>query len=302
MKALIVGLGSIAKKHIQVLRNINPEVELYALRSNNKISLDQNIKSIYSWNEVEKDTDFVIISNPTSNHYGTILEAIKHGFPLFIEKPPLANIDGANELVEEIRNRNIFTYTAFNLRFHPVIVWLKQHIAAKRIIEVQSYCGSYLPDWRQGSDYRNIYSSKKSQGGGVHLDLIHELDYIHYLFGLPLAINSFKSKKSDLEIDSYDCAHYWLEYENMNISVVLNYYRRDPKRTIEIVCEDETLYADLITWKISNSNGNVLFEEEPNILITYEAQMNYFIDFLSSGKKPMNSLEESIKTLRLCLQ
>ena len=33
MRVLVVGLGSIAEKHIYVLREINPKIELYALRS-----------------------------------------------------------------------------------------------------------------------------------------------------------------------------------------------------------------------------------------------------------------------------
>ena len=34
MKVLIVGLGSIARKHVDALFSINKDVEIYALRSN----------------------------------------------------------------------------------------------------------------------------------------------------------------------------------------------------------------------------------------------------------------------------
>jgi len=190
MKVLIVGYGSIAQKHVHALKKIIPDVKITALRSFPDSKTNTAIKSIYSWEDIEKDIDFVIISNPTSLHFSTIQEAIKLGVPLFIEKPPFGVLNGINELVEVISSKNIVTYTAFNLRFHPVISWLKKHLETRRIIEVQSYCGSYLPDWRPGTDYRINYSAKKSMGGGVHLDLIHELDYLHYLFGLPKSINS----------------------------------------------------------------------------------------------------------------
>jgi predicted dehydrogenase len=301
MKVLIIGFGSIAKKHLQVLRKIIPDVIVTALRSSNKSEPIKNIKNIYSWDEVDTDTDFVIITNPTSEHFRTIHKVINLSVPILIEKPPLASLEKANELINEIKLKNVITYTAFNLRFHPVIVWLKKHIEYKRIIEVQVYCGSYLPEWRPEDDYRKIYSAKKIMGGGAHLDLIHELDYIHYLFGLPLSINSFLSKKSDLEIDSFDSAHYWLEYANMNISVLLNYYRRDSKRYLEIVFDNETIKADLITWKAYDSKGKILFEAEPNLMKTYETQMKYFIDSINAGVKPMNSFEESVQTLELCL-
>jgi predicted dehydrogenase len=211
-------------------------------------------------------------------------------------------LKGANKLAEHIKAKRIISYTAFNLRFHPVIVWLKENLESYRIREVRVYCGSYLPDWRPGTDYREIYSAKKKLGGGVHLDLLHELDYVNYLFGLPLASSSFLSQKSDLEIDSYDCAHYWLEYKRFNVSVLLNYYRRDIKRNLEIVCENETIIADLIDGKITSSSGEILFETAPDLFKTYEAQMKYFINCISKGEKPINSFEEAMQTLELCLE
>jgi predicted dehydrogenase len=302
MKVLIVGYGSIAKKHIHVLRNIIPDVEIIALRSTTTSTIDDNIKSVYHWADVEKNIDFIIISNPPSEHYTTILEAINFGVPLFIEKPPLASLDGANNLVQTIVDKNILSYTAFNLRFHPVIVWLKENLETEMVLEVRAYCGSYLPDWRPSKDYRTIYSAKKNQGGGVHLDLIHELDYLQYLFGKPLSSNSFLSKKSELKIDSYDCAHYWLEYKRFNVSVLLNYYRRDAQRNLEIVCKDGTIVADLINHKVTKSSSEILFETTPDILKTYEVQLRYFIECISKNEQPMNSFGEALQTLKLCLK
>ncbi len=44
-------------------------------------------------------------------------------------------------------------------------------------------CGSYLPDWRPGNNYKKSVSAKKDLGGGVLLELSHELDYIRWIFG-----------------------------------------------------------------------------------------------------------------------
>ena len=52
MKVLIVGLGSIAKKHIAALFSINKDVKVYALRSNsNKNNVDgvANIYDLSDW-------------------------------------------------------------------------------------------------------------------------------------------------------------------------------------------------------------------------------------------------------------
>ncbi|MCP2043675.1 Gfo/Idh/MocA family protein [Pontibacter sp. HSC-36F09] len=301
MKVLIIGLGSIAQKHVNALRQIKPDVELIALRTGEEKPSQQGISNIYHLNEVSRDVAFAIISNPTSKHLETIRELTSLRIPLFIEKPPLATLDGAIEIVQYLEREEITTYTAFNFRFHPVVQWIKENIKNKRVLEVQAYCGSYLPEWRANVDYRNVYSSKKELGGGVHLDLIHELDYVTWLFGKPNAVHGYTSKVSDLEIDSPDVAHYWLQYESMNASIVLNYYRRDSKRSLEVVFDNGIWFVDLINFKVIDSFGKVLFEAVPDVLATYVSQMSYFISCLEEGNKPMNDLSESIETLKLCL-
>lgn len=301
MKVLIIGLGSIAFKHINALRQIDPQVVVYALRSNKSAATYNKISNIYSFEEIPIDLDFVIISNPTSQHFRTIEKAINLRVPLFIEKPPIDKKADSQSVLELVSNSGVTNYTAFNLRFHPIIGWLKETLSHKRIIEVQVYCGSYLPDWRPGKDYRNIYSAKKDEGGGVHLDLIHELDYVLWLFGKPQHVMSKFSKKSDLKIDSIDLAHYWLDYSDKSVSIILNYFRRDPKRVIEIVMDDTTWYADLLLGNVINTKQETIVKFNYSITDTYLEQMKYFVQCLKNKVKPMNDLEESLKTLNLCL-
>ena len=47
MKVLIVGLGSIAKKHITALKSIDPTIEIYALRSSKYAETFDNISNLY---------------------------------------------------------------------------------------------------------------------------------------------------------------------------------------------------------------------------------------------------------------
>jgi predicted dehydrogenase len=307
MKILIIGLGSIAQKHINALNVLKIQCQIYALRSNPNSKIIDGVINIYSLDLIkELNFDFAIISNPTHLHYKYISILSEFGVNLFIEKPAVFKIDELNNLSKKIVKNNILTYVACNLRFHPCIVFLKNFFELNsydKVNEVNIYCGSYLPEWRMGSDFREIYSVNSEMGGGVHLDLFHEIDYSFWIFGMPLYSKNFKSNKSNLKIDSYDYANYLLIYRNFALNIVLNYFRRDAKRVIEIVFDDFTWTVDLLKNSIIDNNSKIIFQAKDfNIRDTYVKQMSYYLKNISLKSIPMNSFEESINPLSITLQ
>ena len=304
MKVLIIGLGSIALKHIKALQELYPSVVIYALRR--KAELSKGIKGvieIFDMDEIAVDTlSFILISNPTSVHYDTIQKVIRYKKPLFIEKPIFGTLSKeANDLVMEVERQGISTYVACNLRFLESIAKTKELLVGKRVNEVNVYCGSYLPDWRPNVDFRKVYSANKEMGGGVHIDLIHELDYVYWLFGAPIHTQSFFSNKSSLNITAYDYANYLWEYDDFSVSVVLNYYRRDSKRTLEILTDEGTYLVDLLRNNISY-NDEIVFQSSQLSLETYTAQMQFFVEEILNKQTKFNTFVEGYKVLKLCLQ
>ena len=304
MKILIIGLGSIAKKHIAAILKLYPETIFYALRSNMNSKKSINVENVFNLNEIPLDIDFIIISNPTNLHAATIKNIIYLNKPVFIEKPIFDRIEENIDLKNLIKNSAIKTYIACNMRFHPSLIFLKEYIkkSNKKINEVNVYCGSYLPTWRENINYTESYSANKARGGGVHLDLIHELDYAIWLFGFPLNYYSTKRKVSQLEIDSFDYCLYNLNYKEFNLSIILNYYRILPKREIEIVFEDEILVCNLLNSEIKNSKNEIIFVDNSyNINKTYLSQAEYFINNLNSNEPYMNNFDESFNILKIAL-
>ena len=164
MKVLIIGLGSIALKHIKALQELYSSVVIYALRRKGELSKGiEGVIEVFNISEIEVDTlSFILISNPTSAHYQTIREVIAYKKPLFIEKPLFGALSReANELVTEVEKQGIQTYVACNLRYLECNAKTKELLANKRVNEVNVYCGSYLPDWRPNVDFRKVYSANK---------------------------------------------------------------------------------------------------------------------------------------------
>ncbi len=303
MRVLIVGLGSIAAKHISVLRNIfNDDIEIFALRSSKHGLNIDDVRNIYQLNELNFKPDFIIIANNTSLHSKTILKLAYLGSPLMIEKPIMDSLFDSQTVKDKLQEFNVRTYCACNMRFHPVIQFLKENIDRMGPInEVNIYCGSYLPTWRKNVDFRNSYSARTDMGGGVHLDLIHEIDYSIWLFGLPAEVRSLKRNSSSLKINSIDFALFNLIYDNFVATIILNYYRRDSKRSIEIIFENDTWSIDLLKGQILNSHNEVVFSKKFEIMQTYVDQMNYFLDKIKTGEEFMNSYEESLEILKLAV-
>lgn len=304
MNVLIVGLGSIASKHIRALSSLKGDFTLYALRSRKDAPEVKGVTSIFSLEELGAvRIGFAIISNPTSEHIATIRLLLGLHCPLFIEKPLFHRLD-IEAALAEIRRAGPLTYVACNLRFLDCLRYVKQELekGVHRINEVNVYCGSYLPEWRPGVDFRKIYSADPAMGGGVHLDLIHELDYLYWIFGMPLEVNACFGNRSGLQIAACDYASYSLAYPGFYAQVVLNYYRRDAKRTFELVTGRETWLVDLRANRVSCGN-RILFESQQTIMDTYTAQMDYFAGLVRSGSVcSFNTVEDAYNVLKIGLK
>lgn len=302
MNVLIIGLGSIAKKHIFALKAINRDVCFYALRSSQ--NLNELVDGVINIETVTAcpPVDFIIISNPTAFHANAIKQVSHLKKTLFIEKPPFHTLEQANECLALITKNNIPTYTAFNLRFLNCLIYLKKNIDINKVQEVNVYCGSYLPNWRTNVDYKKSYSANADMGGGVHLDLIHELDYILWFFGKPLNVQSTLRSNSMIKINAIDFANYILIYKHFVVNITLNYYRKDAKRSCEIVLEDNTWFTNLITNEITDNTNKVIYQSHQTVQDTYINQMEYFCKAIKQNEFQFNTISESINTLKIALK
>ena len=303
MKILIIGLGSIAKKHITILKEINSEFKFYALRSSKSSTTWNDVINIYSWEEVKLNHYyFSIISSPSNLHLEHIQKLSKLEIPLMVEKPIFVSKTQLDKFIKN--NIKPTLYVAFNMRFHPLIIFIKEYLEnfKPKILEVNSYCGSYLPGWR-ATDHKNTYSSQVNLGGGVHLDLMHEPDYLVHLFGMPIKVNKNNRRVSDITIDSYDYSNMTFDYEDFSAQIILNYYRRDNKRVFEIITEETTLEIDFIKGTIIDLvKKNKIFEKKGDLMMmSYKTQMKYWLDSIENNNLLINNYFEASNILEKIL-
>lgn len=306
MKICFFGLGSIGRRHLKNLHAITAEknisLEIHAFRNSARAS-EKDIstlisKEVYSEKDLPDDYDAVFITNPTNMHYKTIQLIQNKTKNIFIEKP-LFDDRHYNLKSLEFKTEGTY-YVAGPLRYNNVIQKLKDIVNAEKIYSIRAICSSYLPDWRPEADYRKIYSANREQGGGVTLDLIHEWDYITYLFGFPHRIQSLSGKFSHLEINTEDLAIYIAQYQDKLVELHLDYFGRKPRREIELLTETGTIIGDIIGGTISFTDGRdtIVLGKETNDM--YIKEMDFFLNKVINNVS-FSNIEHCYKVLILAL-
>ncbi len=303
LKVCFIGVGSIAKRHIRNLQTVCIErgidLQMDAVRRAEAHSKIDNIYSVYSGVEqLPDDYDAIFITNPTDLHLETLMTYHSKAKNFFIEKPvvSLRQLELAEHF--KIRNNSVY-YVAAPLRYNAVIQWVKQNVDKADVISIRSISSSYLPDWRPGQDYRTTYSAHKDMGGGVSIDLIHEWDYLTYLFGWPEKVFSLVGKKSNLEIDSDDFAIYIAEFGDKIAELHLDYFGRKTIREIQLITKDDTIVGDIANNRVHFlRSGKVIdFQEERD---DYQRrELIYFIDMILGSRNPEDGYHHGIEVLKL---
>lgn len=311
MRALVVGCGSAGKRHIENLITLQ-DIEKVFIYTNidyclNNFANKEKLELVSSLKNL--NVSFAIIANETYKHLETAMLLANHGIHLFIEKPISHNLKNMTLLRKTIKNNNLKVYIGYNLRFLGIIKFIKELLSKKALGDIyfaKIEVGKYLPLWRQGMTCKQSYSIHKGKGGGVSLDLSHEIDYMRYLFGDPSRWSVIKTKVGNVTIDSDDLFEGIFLYPGGFIcNVHMDYLQVEPKRELRIAGSKSLLICDLInknmTIRENGKGGESTFNDAEmfNINSTYYDELVHFIDAIQHDFKPCITLEDGISVLHL---
>jgi len=310
MRVLFTGLGSIGRRHLEILREREEQFDVDAYRSGEtQVEAPPGVTEYGSLEEaLSVDPEVAFITNPTALHVETAIQCAERGCDLFIEKPLSDSLSGVDELEETVRRHGLTTYVGCNLRFTPVLQTVKEVLEDDRVGDILSFrvhAGSYLPDWRPDQDYRESCSASAELGGGVVLDLIHEFDYVYWLFGDITEVAGFTDQIGSLEIATEDVSEVSLRTAAGAVgSVHLDYFRRIPRRTVEVTGEEGVVSADFnakeVTVETPDDTDVYGFEYERDDV--YRDQLKYFLSHVRDGSPCHNDIAEAKKVLEIALE
>lgn len=308
MKVLFTAVGSIGARHVNNLWKTcqNREIDLVidVIRTTERI-LDPSLLSkirreIRNERELDACYDVVFITDITQTHYENILKYESICEHMFIEKPIFDKVDYPIDRIGSFSKGNGIYYVACPIRFTKYVKALKQHVAQHEIYSARIIFSSYMPSWQANRDYTKSFRCFAAKGGGVDVDLLHEIDYMVELFGMPHRVHRVAGKYSNLQMDACDLATYIFEYSDKIVEMHLDYFGRVRNRRTELYAKD-----DVITVDFNQGSSSFALENRVDLygvdLCFYEDEMDYFIDLILSNekKKNINPPELAYKILEL---
>jgi predicted dehydrogenase len=247
-RALVIGYGSIGQRHARVLEGLGHDVAVASRRAvEHPCRYPELAPALAAFKP-----DYAVIANETALHRPTFraLKAEGFGGMALVEKPLFHDL-AADDAPAEPN-----TFVAYNLRFHPLLLRLREWLGSHTLVAASIHVGQHLATWRPQRDFHQSYSSHRALGGGVLRDLSHELDYALWLFGPWRRVTALGGASGALGIDADDRWSILIECERCpQVNVTLSYLDHAPRRQIVVNARDDSAAVEFFSNTFSAGNG-----------------------------------------------
>lgn len=306
----IVGMGSIGQRHLRNLRYKHPSSKIFCVSSSgSNTSLYDQSDGILNLEElIYQNPDYIIVANPSSFHVEVAKEIINHNIPVLIEKPLANNFESCLDIEAYCtQKKDPKVAVGYCLRFLPSAKIVKQVIdegVLGEIYNVNAIVGQFLPTWRKGIDYKKTVSARKSLGGGVLLELSHELDYLQWYLGDLNLQHSFLRTTDELGIKVEDIANLILTSKNnVYVSVHLDFIQKFTKRTCIFIGEkgllEWNLMKNIVTLSTASGKKTLYENEGYDKNNMYLEMLAEFEKYIKNDKNSLASLNSSSNLVKI---
>lgn len=312
IKVLIVGLGSIGRRHLAAVHHVCPDAELVVLRRSGGVDgvAVPGVGVVHDMaGALAFGPDVAIVAGPASHHVETAAILARAGVHLLVEKTLSNRLDGIDELLSVAATGNLVLQVGYCLRFDAALGALKQALddgRIGRILGLQAEVGQYLPDWRPDRDYRDTVSVRAELGGGALLELSHEIDVAGWLAGDIVSVAAVMGRRSDLDMDVEDTADLLVGFAGGAVgNLHLDMVQRTPVRTCKVVGAEGTLVWDGIArttllYETESAEADILsaagkFDSD----IMYHEQFRDFLICVETGARPRVTGEDGKRVVEI---
>ena len=244
MRAAIIGMGAMGKKHYQTVMN-SSRVELVGVVDTDPQNLHNlqaptytNIDDLLE----HENLDLAIVATPTTSHFKIATKLINKNIHLFVEKPIAQNLADAKKMDFLARKKNCKAVVGHVERFNPAIQAVLPELLQQEVV----YCSA-----TRMSPY-----PQRITDVGVKLDLgIHDIDLLRLLTqkGIKRCLQCAHTTRGPHE----DTATFMIEFEDGTMATAATSWLF-PFRERQIKILTKTCYYELDLLNLSASKFMLL--------------------------------------------
>ena len=242
MRVIVVGLGSMGRRRIRLLKQYDKEIEIcgidMSVERRKYAEEEYNIQTKEDLSQVPVGKyECAFISTSPLSHSNLIYECLKKEMHVFTEINLVA--DGYEKNIQLAREKGKVLFLSSSFIYREEIRYIDKMVKkANQSVNYVYHIGQYLPDWHPWENYKDYFIGDKRTNGCREIFAI-ELPWIINTFGALQSVHSMKSKNTTLAIDYADNYIVCIEHQNGTKGVLaVDVVSRKAVRNLEIFGED----------------------------------------------------------------
>lgn len=319
MRTIVVGLGSMGKRRIRLLKKIDPNMAIMGVDTNTqRTEFARKEYGIDVCNDLEEalqsfKADCAVISTAPISHAAIIHQCLLAGLHVFTELNLVDDMYEENMLLADRKGLVLFLSSTFLYRDEVEYI-MDSLDKINSNVNYSYHIGQYLPDWHPWENFQDFFVGNKKTNGCREIFAI-ELPWLIKAFGEVTSYQVIKSKNTGLAIDYCDNYLLLLEHESGNKGMLaVDVMSRKAVRNLEIFGEDIHLTWDgsptgLYNFDIEKKvNQNVKLYDEIDTIEGYSAfvienayqrELETFMEVMNKNGRAKYSFAEDKKILKL---
>lgn len=257
MNICVIGLGSMGKRRIRLLKQLISGSYIVGVESNQErrktVEDEYGVKCYPSLSDVDVYLECAFVCTSPQFHAAIIKECLEKKLHVFSEINLISDLYDEN--IQSARQNGRILFLSSTPMYKEEMREIDKRIKQNgNPCAYQYHVGQYLLDWHPWDKLNDFFVSNKDTNGCRELFAI-ELPWIQHTFGKIKRVNVIKAKLTDLHLEFPDTYLVQIQHENGNIgSLNVDVVSRQAVRKLEIY--NEELY---IKW---DGTPDSLFEKD----------------------------------------
>ncbi|MDR1860944.1 MAG: Gfo/Idh/MocA family oxidoreductase [Bacteroidales bacterium] len=320
LRTVVVGFGFMGQTHacnimrsdsMELVAVVDPRPDALHGITGGNIKTDAVVLSgVRQYSSLEaclaaEEVELAYVCVHTRAHFAVALLALQHGVHVFVEKPFVLEPEEGATLIAEAQRRKLHLGVAHVVRFMPAYVKLRTMFCSGlfgklKFISLTRFSG--VPEWGEWKQRRAEFGSS---GGGLFDLCLHDIDFLHYMLGIPDDIDA-DCLPGALSPHDYVCASW--RYAGQDMYVKVEGGNTFPASFPFMASFMATFEKSTLVWNSNNgAELQVITDNGAELVLLadandgYRDEGMYFADCILNNSSPEScSAESSLETVKLC--